>query len=192
MARCCLLLFFLRFLASLIPFFTRHDGALFFIHPFFRLRAPPSPRAARSPVPSALCLFAIMLATVASRRIAASASRWSLAASSAAARCSIAPSVSAVHPGQYRHMSSDLPYHIVVGMPALSPTMESGTIAEWNVKEGDAFAAGDSVAEIETDKATIAFEVSDEVIARKTRCVVHECSANLLWTRWVIVLLLLL
>ena len=60
--------------------------------------------------------------------------------------------------------SDDLPYHLVVGMPALSPTMESGTIAEWNVKEGDAFAAGDSVAEIETDKATIAFEVSDEVI----------------------------
>lgn len=56
--------------------------------------------------------------------------------------------------------SSDLPYHIVVPMPALSPTMESGTIAEWNVKEGDAFAAGDSVAEIETDKATMAFEVS--------------------------------
>ena len=56
--------------------------------------------------------------------------------------------------------SDDLPYHLVVGMPALSPTMESGTIAEWNVKEGDAFAAGDSVAEIETDKATIAFEVS--------------------------------
>ena len=54
-------------------------------------------------------------------------------------------------------MSSDddLPYHLVVGMPALSPTMEAGTIAEWNVKEGDAFAAGDSVAEIETDKATI-------------------------------------
>ena len=61
--------------------------------------------------------------------------------------------------------SDDLPYHLVVGMPALSPTMESGTIAEWNVKEGDAFAAGDSVAEIETDKATIAFEVSGEAIA---------------------------
>ena len=51
--------------------------------------------------------------------------------------------------------SDDLPYHLVVGMPALSPTMEAGTIAEWNVAEGDAFAAGDSVAEIETDKATI-------------------------------------
>ena len=57
---------------------------------------------------------------------------------------------------QIRHLSTDdLPYHLVVGMPALSPTMEAGTIAEWNVKEGEAFAAGDSVAEIETDKATI-------------------------------------
>jgi len=56
----------------------------------------------------------------------------------------------------------DLPYHIVVGMPALSPTMEAGTIAEWNVGEGDAFAAGDSVAEIETDKATMAFEAQDD------------------------------
>ena len=51
--------------------------------------------------------------------------------------------------------TDDLPYHLVVGMPALSPTMEAGTIAEWNVQEGEAFAAGDSVAEIETDKATI-------------------------------------
>lgn len=47
-------------------------------------------------------------------------------------------------------------------MPALSPTMESGTIASWNVKEGEAFAAGDSIAEIETDKATIAFEAQDD------------------------------
>jgi len=64
---------------------------------------------------------------------------------------------------QYRNMSSDgLPYHLVVGMPALSPTMEAGVIAEWNVAEGDAFAAGDAVAEIETDKATIAFEAQDD------------------------------
>jgi len=101
-----------------------------------------------------------MLATVASRRIAASACR-SLAGASALCFVPAAPAASAARLGQYRQMSSDdLPYHLVVGMPALSPTMESGTIAEWNVKEGDAFAAGDSVAEIETDKATIAFEVS--------------------------------
>ena len=65
--------------------------------------------------------------------------------------------------------SADLPYHIVVPMPALSPTMEAGTIAEWNVKEGDAFAAGDSVAEIETDKATMAFEVSVQYADTKPR-----------------------
>jgi len=62
---------------------------------------------------------------------------------------------------------SDLPYHIVVGMPALSPTMETGTIASWNVSEGDEFAAGDSLAEIETDKATIDFEAQDDGVVAK-------------------------
>jgi len=38
-------------------------------------------------------------------------------------------------------------------MPALSPTMETGTIAKWNLGEGDAFAAGDVLCEVETDKA---------------------------------------
>lgn len=51
--------------------------------------------------------------------------------------------------------SGELPYHIVVGMPALSPTMSSGTISKWNVGDGDSFSAGDSLAVIETDKATI-------------------------------------
>lgn len=57
---------------------------------------------------------------------------------------------------------TDLPYHIVVGMPALSPTMESGTLAVWNVKEGDSFIAGDSLAKIDTDKASIDFEAQDD------------------------------
>ena len=47
-------------------------------------------------------------------------------------------------------------------MPALSPTMEEGTLAKWNVKEGDTVAAGDVIAEIETDKATMEFEAVDE------------------------------
>ncbi|MEM8788160.1 MAG: pyruvate dehydrogenase complex dihydrolipoamide acetyltransferase [Pseudomonadota bacterium] len=47
-------------------------------------------------------------------------------------------------------------------MPALSPTMEEGTLAKWNVKEGDAVASGDIIAEIETDKATMEFEAVDE------------------------------
>jgi pyruvate dehydrogenase E2 component (dihydrolipoamide acetyltransferase) len=51
---------------------------------------------------------------------------------------------------------------IELKMPALSPTMEEGTLAKWLVKEGDAVAAGDLLAEIETDKATMEFEAVDE------------------------------
>ena len=47
-------------------------------------------------------------------------------------------------------------------MPALSPTMEEGTLAKWLVKEGDSVGAGDLLAEIETDKATMEFEAVDE------------------------------
>ncbi len=51
---------------------------------------------------------------------------------------------------------------IEVLMPALSPTMEEGTLAKWLVKEGDTVASGDLIAEIETDKATMEFEAVDE------------------------------
>jgi len=51
---------------------------------------------------------------------------------------------------------------IELKMPALSPTMEEGTLAKWLVKEGDTVAAGDILAEIETDKATMEFEAVDE------------------------------
>jgi pyruvate dehydrogenase E1 component beta subunit len=47
-------------------------------------------------------------------------------------------------------------------MPALSPTMEEGTLAKWLVKEGDKVSSGDILAEIETDKATMEFEAIDE------------------------------
>jgi len=47
-------------------------------------------------------------------------------------------------------------------MPALSPTMEEGTLAKWLVKEGDTVQSGDLIAEIETDKATMEFEAVDE------------------------------
>ena len=47
-------------------------------------------------------------------------------------------------------------------MPALSPTMEEGTLAKWLVKEGDTVRSGDILAEIETDKATMEFEAVDE------------------------------
>ena len=51
---------------------------------------------------------------------------------------------------------------IELKMPALSPTMEEGTLAKWLVKEGDHVASGDILAEIETDKATMEFEAVDE------------------------------
>jgi pyruvate dehydrogenase E2 component (dihydrolipoamide acetyltransferase) len=51
---------------------------------------------------------------------------------------------------------------IELKMPALSPTMEEGTLSKWLVKEGDVVAAGDLLAEIETDKATMEFEAVDE------------------------------
>ncbi len=52
-------------------------------------------------------------------------------------------------------------------MPALSPTMEEGTLAKWLVKEGDTVKSGDILAEIETDKATMEFEAVDEGIIGK-------------------------
>lgn len=51
---------------------------------------------------------------------------------------------------------------IELKMPALSPTMEEGTLARWLVKEGDMVRSGDILAEIETDKATMEFEAVDE------------------------------
>ncbi len=52
-------------------------------------------------------------------------------------------------------------------MPALSPTMEEGTLAKWLVKEGDAVKSGQIIAEIETDKATMEFEAVDEGVMGK-------------------------
>ncbi|MDD9716589.1 pyruvate dehydrogenase complex dihydrolipoamide acetyltransferase [Dinoroseobacter sp. PD6] len=52
-------------------------------------------------------------------------------------------------------------------MPALSPTMEEGTLAKWMVKEGDSVSSGDLLAEIETDKATMEFEAVDDGIIGK-------------------------
>jgi len=52
-------------------------------------------------------------------------------------------------------------------MPALSPTMEEGTLSKWNVKEGDKVSSGDVIAEIETDKATMEVEAVDEGVVGK-------------------------
>jgi len=65
---------------------------------------------------------------------------------------------------------------IELKMPALSPTMEKGTLARWLVKEGDAVSPGDLIAEIETDKATMEYEATEEGIIASL--VVPEGSAD--------------
>jgi pyruvate dehydrogenase E2 component (dihydrolipoamide acetyltransferase) len=59
---------------------------------------------------------------------------------------------------QLRRMSTALPEHNVLLMPALSPTMTQGNIASWLKKIGDKISPGDAIAELETDKATLGFE----------------------------------
>ena len=62
---------------------------------------------------------------------------------------------------------STLPSHTLLPMPSLSPTMTSGNLAAWKLKEGDSFSAGDVLAEVETDKATVDYEsVDDGIIAK--------------------------
>jgi len=63
-------------------------------------------------------------------------------------------------------------------MPALSPTMEEGTLAKWLVKEGESVSSGDLLAEIETDKATMEFEAADDGVLGKI--LVAEGTANVL------------
>ena len=62
---------------------------------------------------------------------------------------------------QTRQFSS-LPAHQKLEMPNLSPTMEKGNIAKWLKKEGDSIKPGDILAQIETDKATVDFEMQEE------------------------------
>jgi pyruvate dehydrogenase E2 component (dihydrolipoamide acetyltransferase) len=62
-------------------------------------------------------------------------------------------------PQQSRMFSSSLPEHIKLEMPNLSPTMEKGNLKMWNKKVGDRVEPGDTLAGIETDKATVDFEM---------------------------------
>ena len=72
-----------------------------------------------------------------------------------------------------RRLLSSLPPHQVVGLPALSPTMETGNIASWKLSEGAEFAPGDILCEIETDKATVDFEAQDEGFLAKVGGLIH-------------------
>ncbi|XP_034995553.1 dihydrolipoyllysine-residue acetyltransferase component of pyruvate dehydrogenase complex, mitochondrial [Zootoca vivipara] len=71
-----------------------------------------------------------------------------------------------LQPGPARHWCS-YPSHQKVPLPALSPTMQMGTIARWEKKEGDKINEGDLIAEVETDKATVGFESSEECYLAK-------------------------
>ncbi|CAI5740169.1 unnamed protein product [Hyaloperonospora brassicae] len=59
------------------------------------------------------------------------------------------------------------PPHEVIGLPSLSPTMETGNMSKWITKEGDAISAGDVVCEIETDKAVVDYEATDDMFLAK-------------------------
>ncbi|GKY92580.1 hypothetical protein MPSEU_000228100 [Mayamaea pseudoterrestris] len=61
----------------------------------------------------------------------------------------------------------DYPPHILFPMPALSPTMDSGSISQWLVQEGDSFGAGTALCSIDTDKASVDFEAQDDGILAK-------------------------
>ncbi|CAK9295361.1 unnamed protein product, partial [Gordionus sp. m RMFG-2023] len=63
--------------------------------------------------------------------------------------------------------TDNLPHHIKITLPALSPTMDKGTLAKWEKKEGDPVSEGDLLAEIETDKATVGLEASEEGFVAK-------------------------
>ena len=77
---------------------------------------------------------------------------------------------------------------IPILMPALSPTMEVGTLAKWHVSEGDEVSSGDVIAEIETDKATMEVEAVDEgTIGSIT---IEEGTANVAVNSTIAVLLL--
>ncbi|XVE99152.1 hypothetical protein REPUB_Repub03eG0172700 [Reevesia pubescens] len=65
-------------------------------------------------------------------------------------------------PSSFNINTADLPPHVVIGMPALSPTMNQGNIFKWRKKEGDKIEVGDVICEIETDKATLEFESLEE------------------------------
>lgn len=62
---------------------------------------------------------------------------------------------------------TNYPKHVLIPLPALSPTMETGNIASWNVKVGDEVEEADVVCEIETDKAVVGFESMDEGFVAK-------------------------
>ncbi|CAL8364646.1 unnamed protein product [Lota lota] len=99
----------------------------------------------------------------------------SLAASGASSSSAASPPPPPPPPAAVAAPGSSYPTHLKVQLPALSPTMTVGTVQRWEKKVGEKLSEGDLLAEIETDKATIGFEVQEEgylakiIIAEGTR-----------------------
>lgn len=74
----------------------------------------------------------------------------------------VSTGVAKFHATSTRFYAGQLPAHKRVVLPALSPTMETGTVISWDKQEGDKLNEGDLLAEIETDKATMGFETPEE------------------------------
>lgn len=126
---------------------------------------------------SALRLRSMVSVRVLRRRcgtMATLSQRLTSSAPVAASRQSIVSRL--VQPSSRRQLHSsvvlykDYPVHQFLPMPALSPTMEMGTIAKWEVKEGDEFTAGSVLCSVETDKATMDFELQDDGFIAKILC----------------------
>ena len=81
---------------------------------------------------------------------------------------------------------ASLPDHEIVPMPALSPTMETGSIATWNLKEGDSFEPGTAICEVETDKATVTYEAQDDGVIAKILVldIIFRIILSFNYTRW--------
>lgn len=88
-------------------------------------------------------------------------------ASSSAAAAAPAASAAAPAAAAPSSSSSNFPPHTLMGLPALSPTMAAGNIASWKKKAGDSVSAGDVLAEVETDKATMEWEAQDDGVIAK-------------------------
>lgn len=72
-----------------------------------------------------------------------------------------------IHWRSFAASNVDLPPHVKIRMPALSPTMKQGNLVNWVKKEGETVSPGDVLAEIETDKATVEFESQDDGVLAK-------------------------
>uniref|UniRef100_A0A3P8VCD6 Acetyltransferase component of pyruvate dehydrogenase complex n=1 Tax=Cynoglossus semilaevis TaxID=244447 RepID=A0A3P8VCD6_CYNSE len=118
---------------------------------------PAGPGAAGRSVPGTVCL----------RRLHRSAaSRAACLGSGAGHRAALLRCPQLAGVGQTQRFYS-LPPHQKVELPALSPTMQTGTIARWEKKEGEKINEGDLIAEVETDKATVGFEMLEECYLAK-------------------------